>query len=199
MPITVFIDFFSSMDVGVSKTMLSVKCANMEDILEFVDEGWDTKVENGVTCNVVEGSVTCKFMLSTQNFIMTFFYARWHTVGGNLVPLDQDMENFSADPILDVDVWLNNELLTIVKIRSMCTLHQLRLDLQSEEVVTPTSYSFQLQGAKVSLQFMKYFCIVFFVYYHSEFCSDSKKTRKECQIEGGSRLQSRTHCKLNTM
>ena len=39
MPIIVFIDFFSSMDVRALKTMLSIKCANMEDILEFVDEG----------------------------------------------------------------------------------------------------------------------------------------------------------------
>ncbi len=188
MPIIVFIDFFSDMDVRISKTMFSVKSAKMEDIMELVDEGWNMKVQNGITCNVVEGSVTCKYMLSTQNFIMTFFYSRWHNVGGNVVPLDQNLDNFSDDPILDIDVWLNNELLTIVKIRSMCTLHQLRMDMQSEEVETPTSFSFQVKNLKVNI--VLFILIIPFVKNLQAYLSGPKKTRENHQDKRGARLQS---------
>lgn len=151
MPITVFVDFFSNAEVRVSRTMFSVKTLDSENVLEFVDDGWHSKTVNGINCNVTANSIACKYMISTQNFIMTFYYRRWHYLGGQLTPLDQDLEDFTLNPVQDIDVWFNNEHLSIVNMRGMCSLQQLRLDLQHEEVELPTTFVFQINGKKVIL------------------------------------------------
>ena len=151
MPIIVFVDCFHNAEVRKSRTMFSVKTLDSANVLEFVDEGWNTKTVNGITCNVQAGSVACKYMIGTQNFIMSFYYRRWHYVGGQLTPLDQDMEDFIDSPIEDIDIWVNNEHLSIVKIRGLCSLQQLRLDLQNDEIELPTTFCFQVNGRKVTL------------------------------------------------
>lgn len=162
MPITVFIDFFANAEVRISRTMFSVKVLDSESVLEFVDNGWNTKTVNGITCSVQENSIACKYMIHSQNFIMTFYYRRWHYVSGQLTPLDQDMEDFILNPIQDIDVWYNNDHLSIVKIRGMCTLQQLRLDLQNEEIEMPPTFYFQVNGRKVIKIFHPfYFTLVF--------------------------------------
>ena len=52
--------------------MFLVKCLDADSILEFADTGWDTKVQDGITCNVQLDSVVYKYKIATQNFIMTF-------------------------------------------------------------------------------------------------------------------------------
>jgi len=83
-----------------------------------VDEAWDTKVKDGITCMVHQDSITCKYMVGTQKFIITFYNSRWHHAGRILIPLDQDMEDFGENLIMDLDLWINNEVITILKIRS---------------------------------------------------------------------------------
>ena len=34
---------------------------------------------------------------------------------------------------MDIDVWMGNDILCIVKLREQCTLKQLRVDLETEE------------------------------------------------------------------
>ena len=57
------------------------------------------------------------------------------------------MEN---NPLIQIDIWMDNEFQTTIVIGQMCTLHQLRQDLIAEdEVDLPESFQFMIDGNKV--------------------------------------------------
>ena len=90
-PIIVFIDFFALGDSPIELKLTMLKCQNIDSntMLEFLDRGWDIKFSNGIQCKVDPTSVNVKYMIKSQNFIMSFYYQRSHTVHGIQAPLDQ--------------------------------------------------------------------------------------------------------------
>ena len=146
MPLDVFVDFFSQVQVRRSKTMFSVRTLQDQNVIEFVDEGWEKKFENGVHCRVHIDSISCKYMVATQNFILTFYYSRWHTMNGKRVPIDQNMEDFGDNKIMEIDVWMDNTLICIVKLREQCTLKQLKNDLKNEDHDVPVNFVFSINN-----------------------------------------------------
>ena len=106
MPINVFIDFFALSDrpIDLKNTMLSVKNVDSNTMLEFLDRGWDTKLQNGISCKVNSDSINVKYMIKTQNFIMSFAYKRSFNVNGSLVDLDHDITNEEVNPLIEIDV-----------------------------------------------------------------------------------------------
>lgn len=149
MPLDVFVDFFSHVEVRRCKTMFSVKNFQDHNLLEFVDEGWNEKIEGGIHCRVHMDSIACKYMVASQNFILTFYYSRWHILDCKKVPLDQNLDDFGDNPIVDIDVWMGNDILCIVKLREQCTLKQLRVDLETEEYEVPANFIFSINRRKV--------------------------------------------------
>ena len=149
MPLNVFVDFFSKVQVRKAKTMFFVRCLQDANVLEFVDEGWHMKVSNGITCKVHLDSIACKYMVAGQNFILTLYYSRWHVVNGRTIPLDQDMDDFGENPVMDIDIWLGPDIPCIVKIRAQCTIKQLRNDLENEDNDAPQNFVFAINNKKV--------------------------------------------------
>ena len=151
MPIAVFVDFFSVSKIRVTKTMLLVQNIQEANILQCVDKGWDTREEDSVICKVQIPSICCKYMIANQNFIMTFFYRRWHYIRNRLVPLEQDMEHSESDRTFDLDIWYDNSLIFNIKMRGHCTLGQVRTDLLHEDIQMPKDYHFAINGRKVPI------------------------------------------------
>lgn len=151
MPIGVFVDFFSNSRIRTTKTMMVVQSLARNDMLQFLDKGWDTKEDSGITCKILEASICCKYMISTQNFIVTFFYRRWHCLEGRLVPLEQDLESFGEDPLVELDILYDNRPVYYMSIREECTLRQVRADLLHKDIQLPQKYYFQVNGVKVNL------------------------------------------------
>ena len=116
MPVYVFIDFFASLPLLLRNTMITCKNLDSDAILEFLDRGWDIKVINNIHCKVKHSSVSIKYMIKSQNFILSFYYQRAHTINGKLVPLDQNENDMLNNSLIDVDVWMNNELQTTISI-----------------------------------------------------------------------------------
>lgn len=50
---------------------------------------------------------------------------------------------------MDIDVWMGNDILCIVKLREQCTLKQLRVDLETEEYEVPANFMFSINKRKV--------------------------------------------------
>ena len=152
MPINVFIDFFALGDSPIDLKLTMLKCTNIDSntMLEFLDKDWDLKSSNGIQCKVDPTSVNVKYMIKSQNFIMSFYYQRSHLVNGIQVPLDQNLLNMQENPLLDIDIWMQDELQTTISIGSMCTLQQLREDLiQEDEVELPNDFVFMMNGHRV--------------------------------------------------
>jgi hypothetical protein len=148
MPLHVFVDFFY--DEEVRKTLSMIICKS-EKCMDFLDQSWDLKELHGVTCKVQHKSIICKYMIGSQNFILTFHYMRWHYVNGNLVAIDQDLEDDIENPLILLEVWIENELLTVLNIRANVSLRQIRMDLANEDDLTmPNNYLFKCNNSKVS-------------------------------------------------
>ena len=81
-----------------------MKRLTYDHVIQFIDEGWDTKTNGKMICKIDQDSIACKYIIATQNFILSFYYSRWHYVGGSLVALNQNLDDFSKDPIVDLDV-----------------------------------------------------------------------------------------------
>ena len=82
MPITVFVELFSAVDIKIAKTMLI--CRNMDpDMLSKLhDEGLQYKEIDNIHCGIVLETLVTKYMISTQSFIMSFWYKRSRYIGG---------------------------------------------------------------------------------------------------------------------
>ncbi|KAI5060529.1 hypothetical protein GOP47_0024949, partial [Adiantum capillus-veneris] len=136
---------------ALKNTMLVCKNVDQDTILEFLDKGWDFCHSNGIDCKVDASSVNVKYMIKSQNFIMTFSCQRSHRVNGVPVILDQYLQNMQGNPLVHIDVWMNEELQTTLSIGGECNLLQLRQDLINEDAVDlPQDFLFQINGRKVS-------------------------------------------------
>ena len=153
MPIEVFVDFFSSSTLRVTKTMIKVENIEINTMLHCVDKGWDTKQDREVICKVQLSSISCKYIIPSQNFILTFYYKRWHHLQGRLVPLEQDIEQMEEDQITEIEIIYINDIIFNMSIRQNCTLDQVRADLQHEAVQLPKNFFFKLHGKKVTIFF----------------------------------------------
>lgn len=148
MPLHVFVDFFY--DEEVRKTLSMFICKSKK-CMDFLDQSWDVKEVQGVTCKVQLQSIVSKYMVGSQNFILTFHYMRWHYVSGNLVPIDQDLEDDIENPLILLEVWVEDELLTVLNIRANISLRQVRMDLANEDdIYVPNKYLFECNNRKVS-------------------------------------------------
>jgi len=96
-------------------------------------------------------------MLGTQDFIFSFSYNRWRKVKESLVALDQNLDDYINDPIINLDVWYKDEVITTLQTRSSATLHNVRMDLQTEQIDIPKSFSFQINYIKVCLYQSKHY------------------------------------------
>ena len=135
-------------------------------MLQCVDEGWDTKEDSGVVCRVQVPSIYCKYMIGSQNFILTFYYRRWHLTSGRMVPLEQDMDNIGEDPVIDIDIFYNNSLIFNISMRARCTLRQIQDDLSHEDIQLPPKFFFNVNGRKVTLfYFPTKFCHLHHLYW----------------------------------
>ena len=89
-------------------------------------------------------------MLKSQNFIVSFFYRRFHIVGGAQVSLDIMEED--AQEMTEIDIYYNDEIQTRISLGKHCTLVQLRMDLINEdEVELPEDFVFKINNLKVRI------------------------------------------------
>ena len=154
MPLCVFVDFFALSDrpVKLNNTMLVCKNVDASTMLEVLDKGWDIKNQGGITCRVHTESINVKYMIKTQNFIMSFSYQRSFYVNGVLTDLDHDHVTELFNSLIEIDVWMDNELQTSLIIGRQCTVQQLRLDLVAEdEIDLPDNFKFMIDGTRVRL------------------------------------------------
>ena len=103
-------------------------------MLQCVDKGWDTKEEEGMICKIQHSSVSCKYIIPSQNFILTFYYKRLHNLHDRLIPLEQGIENKEEDQIIDIEITHENNVILIMSMRESCSLNQVQGDLQHEAV-----------------------------------------------------------------
>lgn len=154
MPLCVFVDFFALSDrpVEVKNTMLVCKNVHASTMLEVLDKGWNVKNQGGITCRVHSESINVKYMIKSQNFIMSFSYQRSFYVRGVLTDMDQDYETELFNSLIEIDIWMDNELQTSLIIGKQCTLQQLRQDLVAEdEIELPDNFRFMIEGTRVRL------------------------------------------------
>ena len=77
-------------------------------------------------------------MIGNQNFILLFYYSKWHKVNGKDVALDEEeREDLQGNPIMEVDVCMHRDIICIIKLREQSTLRQLRMDVQTEGETLP--------------------------------------------------------------
>ena len=80
------------------------------------------QVEN-VHCRIVLDTVVAKYMITTQTFILSFWYCREHYINGVLVPMDQEAANLKDNQVVDIEVVDDASApLTIISIKEECTL-----------------------------------------------------------------------------
>ena len=89
MLLNVFVDIFQEYPIKVCKIMFSFKAKGCDDILKFLDDGWDKIVANIVYCEVgVHDTIILKYMFTY--FTFSFYYKWSKTIGTQLVPMEQD-------------------------------------------------------------------------------------------------------------
>ena len=160
MPIEVFVDFFACCPISVKNTLLVCRNMDQETILQFLDEGWNKKQSSNIFCEVVPGSVSAKYMIKRQNFIVSFFYRRFHFVHGIKVSLDIQEQGQEGE-IVDIEIFINNEIQTIISLGKNCTLSQLRADLINEdEVDLPENFLFRVNNSKVNTLNKSFFSLL---------------------------------------
>ena len=108
MPIEEFVDFFACCPISSKNTMLVCRNMDQETILQFLDEGWNRKHSNSILCEVDPGSVFAKYMIKSQNFIVSFFYRWFHFVHGAQVSLAIGEQKQNGE-MVDDDIYVNNE------------------------------------------------------------------------------------------
>ncbi len=150
MPIEVFVDFFACCPISAKNTMLICRNMDQETILQFLDEGWNKKCSNNILCEVDPGSVSAKYMIKSQNFIVSFFYRRFHFVQGAQISLDIGEQEQEGE-IVDIEIFINDEIQTIISLGKNCTLSQLRADLVNKDKVDlPENFLFKVNNSKVN-------------------------------------------------
>ena len=89
-------------------------------------------------------TLVAKYMISTQTFIMSFWYKRSRYIGGVLVPMDQEAASLVDNKVIDIEVFDEaSNLTTVISIREHCNLAQLRKDIIEESLVeVPVQFNF---------------------------------------------------------
>ena len=121
MSIEAFVDFSVWCPIFAKNTMLVCTNIDQETIFQLLYEGWNRKCSNNILNEVELGTVSAKYMTKSQNFIVSFFYRRSHSVNGTWVSLDivgQEQEG----KIVDVEIFINNKIQTIISLGKNCTL-----------------------------------------------------------------------------
>ena len=108
-----------------------IKVGNMDNntMLQCVDKRWDTKEEEGVIWKIKHSSVSCKYIIPSKNFILTFYYKRLHNLHA-----DWGIENIEEDQIINIEITHENNVILIMSMRESCSLNQVQADLQHEVV-----------------------------------------------------------------
>ena len=149
MPIEIFVDFFACCPIAAKNTMLVCKNMDQETILQFLDEGWNKKYSDNILCEIDPWSVSAKYMIKSQNFILSFSYRRFHFVHGTQVSLDIG-EQEQGGEIVDIEIFMNNEIQTTISLGKDCNLSQLCADMVNEdEIDLPESFLFKVNNLKV--------------------------------------------------
>ncbi|KAI5074000.1 hypothetical protein GOP47_0012013 [Adiantum capillus-veneris] len=121
-----------------------------ESCLDFLDDNWDRKKSQNKICILQKKSIICKFIISSQNFLVSFYYIRYHLLSGQLIPLDQDTENSLENKPLSMELYFRDSLLSVMETMSSTNLAQLKIDLTCEELpFLPKFYAFSLNNRKI--------------------------------------------------
>ena len=156
-PVEVFVDFFYDEQIRSTTTMFICKS---ESCLDFLDDNWDRKQSQSTLCLVQKKSIICKYIIGSQNFIVSFYYFRFHLLNGQLIPLDQDITTNPENKPLAVEIYFQENLITVIDIMSSTSLAQLRTELTLEELpLMPESYAFSLNNRKVLTKWKNFLCI----------------------------------------
>ena len=144
MPLHVYIYLFSNEIIRRTLTMLICKS---ETCLDFLEKNWDIKNDAGIICKIVRESLICKYTLTTQNFAITFRYARHHFVRWNPVAIDQNIAN---EEILNLEIYIGDELLTLLSVIANTSLQEMRADIENQDSPwLPAKFDFQIENRKV--------------------------------------------------
>ena len=139
--------------VFMMSTQLDFICKNMDSDMssKLLDEGWHYKEIDNIHCGIVLETLVAKYMISTQSFIMSFWYKRSRYIGGMLVPMDQEAASLVNNKVIDIEVFDEaSNLTTMISIREHCNLVQLRKDIIEESLVeVPAQFTFIHNGRKV--------------------------------------------------
>lgn len=151
MPITIFIDLFSAVNVRITKSMLVCRNMDPKESSAVLDEGWHFKEVDNIHCRIVLDTLVAKYMIATQTFILSFWYQRSRFIGGLLVPMDQETASLVDNKVVDIEVFDQDlNLTTVISIREHCSLLQLRKDIVEETLVeVPAQFSFLYNGRKL--------------------------------------------------
>lgn len=133
MPVNIFVELFGEFDVKVTKTMLACRRMDNELLAKILQNQWFMRQVENVHCRIVLDTVVAKYMITTQTFILSFWYCREHYINGVLVPMDQEAASLKDNQVVDIEVVDEaSSLLTIISIREECTLAELRKDMNDE-------------------------------------------------------------------
>lgn len=78
-------------------------------------------------------------------------------VNGNMVALDQDPHDLILNPLVNIYIWVNNEIQTVISLGQECDMQQLRSDIIIEDKVElPERFIFQIDGHRVSAHLCYY-------------------------------------------
>ena len=70
-------------------------------------------------------------------------------MNGKDVALDEEeREDLQGNPIMEIDVCMQGDIMCIIKIREQSTLRQLRMDMQTEGETLPEDFQFVLNQHK---------------------------------------------------
>ena len=112
-PIEVFVDFFFDEQIRTTKTMFICKS---ESCVDFLNDKWDRKECRGTLCLLQKKSIICKYIIGSQNFVVSFYYYRFYLLNGQLIPLDQDTMSNPENKPLALEIYFEESLLTVIDI-----------------------------------------------------------------------------------
>ena len=96
-------------------------------------------------------SVVCRYMLSSQNLVIAFWYRRYRVQNCSMVPLDQDINGLDTSVSLDV-FSEGGDLISTVTTHQDKPLSQLRENLNYMEVMDlPEKFHFVIDNQKVMI------------------------------------------------
>lgn len=189
MPVEVFVDFFGEEGIRTTPTMFICRS---EEALDFLDDGWESKQTGGVISVLQKKSIVCKLIIGSQNFTCNFHYRRYHSVAGEVTPLDMDLNPDQENSAVALEVFYEGSMITILSTFSDASLGQIREDLRYEEhLALPTTYVFQLNNRRVfqpkpltNFEFTRFFNYTHVLIWISYLLTGTEKTRENYFDQG---------------